>query len=54
MSITEDDDVVCTSNTAGPTEYVCLRSMVHHIDDPNKDVPAEEQGSLAEVEINYV
>lgn len=54
VSVTEDDDIVCTKSSAGPTEYVCIRSMIQQIDDPNKDVPTEEQGSLGEVEENYV
>lgn len=54
MSVTEDDDVLCESEKAGSTEYLCLRSMVQRVDDTFKDIPVEEQGSLAEVEINYV
>ncbi|KAH0546372.1 protein FRG1 homolog [Cotesia glomerata] len=54
MSVTEEDDVICNSKTAGPQEYVCLRSMVQRIDDPTKGIPIEEQGSLTEVEVNYV
>lgn len=54
MSVTEDDDVICSSKTAGSSEYVCLRSLVQRIDDPNKGIPIEEQGSLTEVEVNYV
>ncbi|KAK0079073.1 hypothetical protein PV325_001754 [Microctonus aethiopoides] len=54
LSVTDDDDVACIKETAGPTEYICLRSIVQRVDDPNKGVPTEEQGSLNEVEINYV
>ncbi|XP_034935230.1 protein FRG1 homolog [Chelonus insularis] len=54
MSITEEDDVVCTSKTAGSTEFLCIRSIIQRIDDPNKGIPIEEQGSVAEVEVNYV
>lgn len=54
ISVSEDDDIVCDKQTAGPSEYLCVRSTIQQIDDPNKDVPKEELGSLEEVEENYV
>lgn len=54
MSISDDDDVLCQSKKAGPTEYLTIRSMVQRIDNTLKEVPVEEQGSMTEVEINYV
>jgi len=54
ISVTEDDDIVCTKATAGPNEYVSIRSMAQEVDDPNKDVPREELGSIEEIEVNYV
>lgn len=54
ISFTEEDDVVCQNKTAGPSEYVCIRSMVQRIEDPNKDICEEEIGSMAEVEEKFV
>lgn len=54
MSVTNDDDIICQNRTAGPSEYVVLRSMTQRSQSPNKDIPKEEQGSLADIEINYV
>jgi len=54
MSLTSDDDVVCQNRTAGPSEFVVIRSMTQRSQSPNKDIPKEEQGSLADVEVNYV
>ncbi|XP_058795183.1 protein FRG1 homolog [Phymastichus coffea] len=54
LSVAEDDDIVCNKSTAGPSEYVWVRTMAQQIEDPTKDGPKEEQGSLEEVEVNYV
>ncbi|KAG7189042.1 hypothetical protein KM043_008633 [Ampulex compressa] len=54
ISVTDEDDIVCQSKTAGNSEYVTMRSIVQRTDDPNKGIPKEEQGSLADVEVNYV
>lgn len=54
MSVSDEDDIVCQSRTAGSSEYCTIRSMVQKTDDPNKDIPQEEQGSLKDVEVNYV
>ncbi|KAH0954649.1 hypothetical protein HN011_004185 [Eciton burchellii] len=54
MSLTSDDDVVCQNRTAGPSEFVVMRSMTQRSQSPSKDIPKEEQGSLADVEVNYV
>ncbi|OXU21068.1 hypothetical protein TSAR_011378 [Trichomalopsis sarcophagae] len=54
ISVAEDDDIVCNKSKAGPSEYVSIRCMMQQVDDPNKGIPTEEQGSLEEVEVNYV
>ena len=54
VTVTEEDDIVCTKSTAGNNEYVQIRCMIQQYEDPEKDVPQEEQGSLEEVEVNYV
>ncbi|XP_014203924.1 protein FRG1 homolog [Copidosoma floridanum] len=54
VSVTDDDDIVCSKLTAGPNEYVHIRSMAQEVDDPNKDMPQEELGSIEEIEVNYV
>lgn len=54
MSITSEDDVVCRSRTAGTSEFCTVRSITRKAQDPNKDIPKEEQGSLHDVEVNYV
>ncbi|XP_043282497.1 protein FRG1 homolog [Venturia canescens] len=54
ISITDQDDVVCNIKTAGPKEYLSIRSMIQRVEDPNKDVPIDERGSLNDIEVNYV
>ncbi|XP_020286976.1 protein FRG1 homolog [Pseudomyrmex gracilis] len=54
MGLTSDDDVICQNRTAGPSEFVIVRNIRQRSQSPNKDIPKEEQGSLTEVEINYV
>ncbi|XP_072744572.1 protein FRG1 homolog [Anoplolepis gracilipes] len=54
ISITNDDDIICQNRTAGPSEFVVIRSMTQRSQSPSKDIPKEEQGSLADIEINYV
>ncbi|XP_078047107.1 FSHD region gene 1 [Augochlora pura] len=54
ISLTEEDDIVCQNKTAGPSEYCTIRSIIQKTQDPNKDIPKEEQGSLLDVEVNYV
>jgi len=54
ISITNDDDIVCQNRTAGTSEFVVVRSIIQRSQSPNKDIPKEEQGSLTEVEVNYV
>lgn len=52
--MTNDDDVVCQSKTAGPEEFVCIRSIVQRVDDNDKEVCEEELGSMAQVEEKFV
>lgn len=54
ISVTSEDDIVCQSRTAGPSEICTIRSVTQKTQDPNKDIPKEEQGSLHDVEVNYV
>lgn len=54
MSVTNDDDVICQSRTAGPSEHIVIRSITQRSQSPSWDIPKEEQGSLADVEVNYV
>ncbi|XP_076632790.1 FSHD region gene 1 [Colletes latitarsis] len=54
VSLTDEDDIVCQTKTAGPSEFCTIRSITQKAQDPNKDVPKEEQGSLQDVEVNYV
>ncbi|XP_032664521.1 protein FRG1 homolog [Odontomachus brunneus] len=54
ISVTSDDDVICQNITAGPSEYVIIRSITQRSQSPSWDIPKEEQGSLADVEVNYV
>ncbi|XP_053983710.1 protein FRG1 homolog [Hylaeus anthracinus] len=54
ISLTDEDDIVCQTKTAGPSEFCTIRSITQKAQDPNKDVPKEEQGSLQDVEVNYV
>lgn len=55
MSVTnDDDDIICQNRTAGPSEFVVIRSIIQRSQSPSKDIPKEELGSLAEVEVNYV
>ncbi|XP_044262761.1 protein FRG1 homolog [Tribolium madens] len=55
MSINDEDDaVVAVDKKAGPEHMVQVRSQTVKDVNPLKDVPAEEQGDLQQVEINYV
>lgn len=54
MSVTTEDDIVCQNRTAGPSEFVVVRSITQRSQSPSRDIPKEEQGSLADVEVNYV
>lgn len=54
ISLTEEDDIVCQNRTAGSSEFCTIRSITQKAQDPTKDIPKEEQGSLQDVEVNYV
>ncbi|KAG5882595.1 hypothetical protein JTB14_014783 [Gonioctena quinquepunctata] len=51
---TEDDSIVARARKAGPEQFLAMRSQTVKEDNPLKDVPTEEQGSIAEIEVNYV
>lgn len=50
----EDDTVVANGKKAGPEHVLQIRSQTVREVNPLKDVPQEEQGSLDQIEINYV
>lgn len=50
----EDDAVVALRKKVGEAEIAVIRTCAVRETDPVDDAPTEEQGSLAEVEINYV
>lgn len=50
----EDDAVVALTKQAGAEQIIQIRSQTVRDVNPLKDVPTEEQGSLEEIEINYV
>ncbi|RZC35492.1 FRG1 -like [Asbolus verrucosus] len=55
MSVDDEDDaVVARSRKASSDQMLHIRSQTVKDVNPLKDVPAEEQGALAQVEINYV
>lgn len=54
MSLTSDDDVICQNRTASTSEFLVIRSITQRSQSPSRDIPKEEQGSLADVEVNYV
>ncbi|KAJ9591193.1 hypothetical protein L9F63_002264, partial [Diploptera punctata] len=55
MSITRDDDsVVAVNKKAGAEEIVQVRSHAEREVKPGSDLPQEEQGSISQVEVNYV
>ncbi|KAF3420097.1 hypothetical protein E2986_07330 [Frieseomelitta varia] len=54
ISVTDEDDIICQKRTAGASEFCTIRSITQKTQDPNKDIPKEEQGSLHDVEVNYV
>lgn len=54
MSVDEEDCIVAQAKTAGNEEFVCIRSQTVREVNPLKDVPTEEQGSIDQIEVNYV
>ncbi|KAL1139219.1 hypothetical protein AAG570_009278 [Ranatra chinensis] len=50
----EDDSIVASSRTAGSAEMLWIRSPIEKQSDSGPEIPAEEKGSLAEIEVNYV
>lgn len=50
----EDDAVVALSKRAGEDQIVKIRSQTRKEIDPTNDVPSEEKGNLAQVELNYM
>lgn len=52
MSVTNDDNIVFQSRTGDPSEFIVIRSIIQRSQSPSKDIPKEEQGSIAEVEVN--
>jgi hypothetical protein len=55
MSVAHNDDsVVAISRTVGSDEIVQIRSHAVREVRPGSNLPEEEQGSLAQIEVNYV
>lgn len=50
----EDDSIVAKNKSAGPQNMVAIRCQTVKQDTTSKEVPVEENGSLEQVEINYV
>lgn len=50
----EDDAVVALRKSVGESEYCSIRTCAERQINPIDEPPAEEQGSLTEVELNYV
>ena len=50
----EDDSIVADKRTAGDGEMLWVRSNIEKEVTTTPLLPQEEQGSLAEVELNYV
>lgn len=50
----EDDAVVALRKSVGEAEICTIRTCAVRELNPVDEPPAEEQGSLAEVEVNYV
>ncbi|XP_031637505.1 protein FRG1 homolog [Contarinia nasturtii] len=51
---TEDDAVVALRKSVGEAEICSIRACAMRETNPVDDTPIEEQGSLTEVEVNYV
>ncbi|CAL4139458.1 unnamed protein product, partial [Meganyctiphanes norvegica] len=54
LGLDDDDNVVATSEKAGPGQMIIIRSSAIRECDKPKEVPEEERGKLRDVEINYV
>jgi hypothetical protein len=55
MSVNDEDDaIIAADKKAGSAHMLQIRSQTVKDVNPLKDVPAEEQGALEQVEINYV
>lgn len=55
MSIRDSDDtLVAVSQKAGDNEMVVIRSSAVRDTDKKPEIPIEEQGSLIDIELNYV
>lgn len=50
----EDDAVIALRKAVGESEVCTIRTCAVRETNPDDEPPAEEQGSLAEVELNYV
>lgn len=49
----EDDTIVAVSKKAGKEQYVTLRCQ-EQVRNPDDDIPTEEKGNIADIELNYV
>jgi len=53
MSADEDDLIVCNKQSVGPGEVIRIRSCKEKEDVNKKEVPIEEQGTVADVELKF-
>lgn len=54
MSADDEDSIIAKSKKAGPDQFLTIRCHTFKEVNPLKDVPEEEQGSVKQIEINYV
>lgn len=54
MSADEDDSIIARCKKAGAEQFLTIRCHTFKEVNPLKDVPQEEQGSVKQIEINYV
>lgn len=50
----EDDALICLRKKVGDAEVAIIRTCAVKVKNTTDDIPTEEKGNLAEVEINYV
>lgn len=50
----EDEHLVALSKTAGPDQFLQIRTAAVVASDEGNEVPVEEKGNLSQIEENYV
>lgn len=54
MGIDDEDTIIAMKKNASDEEFLNIRSQTIRELNPTKDVPVEDQGSLEQIEVNYV